>query len=207
MKRAPNQAPALWPAAVVLLATLGAAAASARGQGASPATSPSAAPALPRDDFAAGTRAASLYLGYDRTFVGDPQAGFAAVGLGYYFRDGMSLTAEARTYGFDQDAGSDAALFELDLMFRHHVVRGDGWSLYLDLGAGVTQATRAVPTGGTHFNFIEEAGAGATLRLADGVHLFGGARYWHLSNARIDGVDKNPALNGVGAYVGVMWTF
>jgi hypothetical protein len=73
------------------------------------------------------------------------------------------------------------------------------------VSAGVSQATRAVPGGGTHFNFIEEAGVGGTYRLDDGVHLIAGVRYWHLSNAQIHGEDKNPALNGVGAYVGLMW--
>ena len=156
-------------------------------------------------DFDKGAWTLSLYAGYDRECSHDPQMGYVATGVGYFFSDGMSVNAEARAYGVSQDDVSDAALFELDLLFRHHFLRRDNWTLFFDVSAGVSQATRAVPGGGTHFNFIEETGLGATYRLGDGVHLIGGVRYWHLSNAKIHGEDKNPGLNGYGAYVGLMW--
>ena len=186
------------PAVLTSLALLAFLTSAAAGQTAVP-------DAQPAGDFAKGNWTLSLYAGYDRECSADPQMGYAATGVGYFFSDGMSLNAEARAYGVSQDDGSDAALFELDLLFRHHLVRRENWSLFLEVSAGVAQATRAVPAGGTHFNFIEEVGAGATYRLDDGVHLIGGVRYWHLSNAKIHGEDKNPGLNGYGAYVGLMW--
>ena len=159
----------------------------------------------PVGDFDKGAWTLSLYAGYDRECSHDPQLGYVATGVGYFFSDGMSLNAEVRTYGVSQDDGSDAALFEVDLLFRHHFLRQDDWTLFFDVSAGISQATRAVPGDGTHFNFIEKTGVGATYRLGDGMHVIGGVHFWHLSNAKIHGEDKNPGLNGYGAYVGLMW--
>ena len=33
----------------------------------------------------------------------------------------------------------------------------------------------------------------------------GGARYFHLSNAQIDGPLRNPSVNGIEGYFGLMW--
>jgi len=162
--------------------------------------------AAPSHDFAKGVWTFSLYTGYARECSTDPQMGYAAMGAGFFFRDDASINAEFRAYGVDQK-GDEAAMFELDLLIRHHVIKRENWTLFFDIGAGVAQATRDVPTGGTHFNFIEEAGVGLTFKLDDDLHLITGFRYWHLSNARIHGEDQNPGLNGYGGYVGLMWTF
>lgn len=164
-------------------------------------------PAGPKaQEFDKGTWALTLYGGYNREFSSDPQVGYGAVGVGYYLFDGFSVTAEARTYGVSQD-GTDATTYDLDFLLRHHIIRRENWSLFLDASAGVSQSTHAVPAGGTHFNFIEETGVGVTYKLNEHLHVITGARYWHLSNARLHGPDKNPGLNGVGGYIGLMWTF
>ena len=170
-------------------------------------TAPASPAASPAGDFAAGTWSLSLYGGYDREFRGDPQLGYGAVGVGYYAFDNFSVNAEARTLYADQDAGRDTTVFALDLLIRHHLIRGDGWSIFVDASAAVSQSLYHLPADGTHFNFMEEAGVGATFKVADNVHLIGGVRYWHLSNARLRGADENPGLNGVGGYVGLLFTF
>ena len=65
--------------------------------------------------------------------------------------------------------------------------------------------TRA--TSGTRFNFVFQSGAGLTCHLRDNLYLIGGARYYHLSNANFDGDGQNPSINGVRAYVGLLFTF
>jgi hypothetical protein len=44
-------------------------------------------------------------------------------------------------------------------------------------------------------------------RLADDTYLLGGARYFHLSNAKAHGSEKNPSYDGVEYYVGLMFAF
>jgi phage-related protein len=158
----------------------------------------------PVHDFTQGVWTFSLYTGYNRECSTDPQMGYVSAGVGYFVWEDVSLNAEFRTYGVDQ-TGDDAVMFELDILLRHHIIKRPTWTFFLDVGAGIAQASRDVPTGGTHFNFIEEAGLGFTFKLDDNVHLITGARYWHLSNARIHGEDQNPGLNGYGAYIGLMW--
>ncbi|QOV92033.1 acyloxyacyl hydrolase [Humisphaera borealis] len=167
-------------------------------------TSTAAPTSSPVHDFTEGVWTFSLYTGYNRECSTDPQMGYVSAGVGYFFHNDFAINAEFRTYGVEQE-GDEAAMFELDLLLRHHVIKRDRWTLFFDIGAGITQATRDVPTGGTHFNFIEEAGVGITYKLDERVHLIAGARYWHLSNARIHGEDQNPGLNGYGGYVGLMW--
>jgi hypothetical protein len=45
---------------------------------------------------------------------------------------------------------------------------------------------------------------GATYQLRDNLYLFGGARYFHLSNAALEGPERNPSINGIEGYFGVM---
>ena len=48
---------------------------------------------------------------------------------------------------------------------------------------------------------------GTTYPLKDNLHLLTGVRYFHLSNARIEGNSRNPSINGVEGFLGLMWTF
>ena len=34
-----------------------------------------------------------------------------------------------------------------------------------------------------------------------------GVRYFHLSNAHLEGPRRNPSINGLEGFLGVMWTF
>lgn len=38
------------------------------------------------------------------------------------------------------------------------------------------------------------------------MHLMGAARWFHVSNARKEGRDKNPHTDGIGLFFGLMWT-
>lgn len=127
------------------------------------------------------------------------------VGLGYYFVDNVSLSAEISGYGVQQEGGAYAG--SANLMLRQHFLTRGPMTLFADVGSGLFESNRNVPAGGTHFNFIFRTGLGATWRIADNTDLVLGVHYFHLSNARIKGYDRNPSINGVEGYMGVMWTF
>ena len=132
-----------------------------------------------------------------------PSANF---GIGYFVLNQLSVNVEAAGYGVFQD-GPDAGAGEARLLLRHHFFVRDPWTVFADVGEGFFEASERVPEGGTRFNFVFRSGLGVGYELKDGMYLIGGVRYWHLSNAKLEGAQRNPALNGVEGYVGVMWTW
>jgi hypothetical protein len=160
----------------------------------------------PFTEYAKGTWTFQTYGGYlNELGPHDQEGGFGAVGASYVFRDNMSLGAELVGYGISQP-GPDAAMAGPQFVFRHHLINTRETSFFLDLTAGFVQATERVPSEGTYFNFIEQFGMGITHGLNGNSHLLLGVRYYHLSNAGIEGQDRNPSNNGVVAYVGLLFT-
>ncbi|HEY8665341.1 MAG TPA: acyloxyacyl hydrolase [Tepidisphaeraceae bacterium] len=161
----------------------------------------------PTGDFAQGTWTFTAYGSATKDVSrGDSYAESGSVGVGYYFRNTLSLSAEISGYGVQQE-GEDAAAGGLGIMLRHHFLRGDGWSVYSQVGAGVFESSRDVPPGGTQFNFTQHTGLGFSYRLRENVHLFTTISYFHLSNARIRGQERNPSINGIEAAVGIEFLF
>jgi hypothetical protein len=159
-------------------------------------------PALfPRGTFDIQLSAAAA-KDFDR---GGSHVAAGTVGLGYYFVDNVSLSAELSGYGIHQAGSAHAG--GAALMLRQHFYTHGPFTLYADVGSGLFAANRNVPEGGTHFNFTFRTGLGATWRIGPHTDLVGGFHYVHLSNARIRGRDRNPSLNAVEACAGVMWTF
>jgi hypothetical protein len=137
----------------------------------------------------------------------------AHVGGGYYFIDGLSINLEATGYYLDihdgsGESGGTTGGGGLDALFRWHFLRDEQegkWSIYFDAGAGILQSGESIPADGSNFNFTPQAGVGGTLKICDGAHLMGGARWFHASNAGTHA--NNPGYNGVEAYVGLMIPF
>lgn len=149
-------------------------------------------------------------LTLDASFIHDWDRGnsnFAAAGagVGYYFLDNVSLGLELNGYQIFQDQSTYAG--GVALLGRHHFFTHGRWTIFADVGFGVFEANDPVPAGGTHFNFTFRSGLGVTYRLREGLDLMGGVRYFHLSNARIEGRNRNPSANGFEPYFGLMWTF
>ena len=130
------------------------------------------------------------------------QANFAAT---YYFADDVSIGAEFAGYFGDQP-NDDTGLGGAGLLLRWHFLQAETFTLFLDGGFGVSLAEAAFPEGGTHFNYTPKGGIGATIRLRDDLHLIGGTRFFHLSNANLHGRDQNPSYDGVQYYLGLMFT-
>jgi hypothetical protein len=158
------------------------------------------APAFPR-----GTYTVSAALGYAAGFgEGDEDVPWLAGGVNYYVFDNLSLGLELGVYRFSQPS-DDATTGSLSLVMRHHVFDRGATTVFLDILFGPSWSTEEVPSGGTQFNFLTRTGIGVSHRLDDLIDLLIGVRYFHLSNSSIDGEDRNPSINGMEGYVGVMW--
>ena len=126
------------------------------------------------------------------------------MGLSYYVIDNLSLGAEVSGYRVWQPHG-DAYAYSAAGILRHHLFNFDRTSIFADVSFGPIEATKCIPDTGTYFNFITRAGIGAAYQLNDHLFLIGGARYFHVSNARLEGGARNPSINGIEGVVGVMW--
>lgn len=129
-----------------------------------------------------------------------------SVGIGYYFRDRLSIQVDIPVYWLNQRQPGVAG--GLDVMTRWHFLERGRLSGFLEGGAGLLVSQRDVPRAGTRFNFTPRFGIGATWMLDEQTYVFGGARLWHLSNAGAFGDDRNPSIDlAVMAYVGIGWKF
>ena len=158
--------------------------------------------------FAQGTWTFQSYANYvsAKGNSNDEILASGAVGAGYFVFDNAELNLELFGYHVTQD-GPDADAIGLQLLLRHHWIQFDRFSLFVDVGPGIFEGSTEVPHDGTSFNITFRSGPGLTYRVTDNFYLLGGARYFHLSNSSIEGRDKNPSINGVEGYFGVMFTF
>jgi len=157
--------------------------------------------------FPKGTGAFELNAAYvqpirfsDDHFYGGNVAGY------YYFGDEVAVGAELEGYFVDQ-VRDDTALGGASVVIRWHFLAQERFSLFVDGAFGVSYADAEVPEGGTHFNYTPKGGGGATFELRDNLHLIGGARFFHLSNANLHGRENNPSQDGIQYFVGLLWTF
>lgn len=160
-----------------------------------------------KGDFQKGTWALSFTGAYAHSFTeSEAKIETGSVGVGYYLFDHVALNLEAAGFSVQQP-GPDSAISELDLLIRHHVWVVNRFSLFLDAGGGVSYATAPTPGYGTYYNYLAEAGIGATWRIKDNVHVMGGVRWLHFSNAALKGPEHNPSINATEGYVGLIFTF
>lgn len=119
----------------------------------------------------------------------------------------VEFSLELNAWYFDQP-GDKAFGINPAFVFRWHIVNRDTWSFYTDLGIGTLFTTDVVPEGGTCFDFTPRAGLGFTRLLDDqGDRLQLGARWHHISNARIQGDSGNPSRDGVMFYAAIVFPF
>ena len=137
----------------------------------------------------------------------DTEGGFGTVGVGYYVWDNVSLSAEFSGYFLAQPGDHDTGAAGGGVTLRHHLYNHGRSSYFVDVAFSAVQASEPVPEDGTSFNFITQAGVGVAHGLSGGTHLLLGVRFTHLSNADRDGDDRNPSINGVSAYAGVLFAF
>ncbi|HEY2587695.1 MAG TPA: acyloxyacyl hydrolase [Tepidisphaeraceae bacterium] len=157
--------------------------------------------------FPRGTWAATGYGTYVKSFTGEEaKMGSGSVGIGYYVFDNVSITAEFSGY-YDSQPGPDAQIYAGDLVLRGHLFHSGRFSFFGDALAGISYADERVPASGTYYNYNLALGVGATFQLYDNLHLIGGVRYFHISNAHLEGPLRNPSINATQAYVGLLFKF
>jgi hypothetical protein len=165
-------------------------------------------PWAPGDDtFKQGSLSFNLY---GETF-GDltnknVQTASQTFGIGYYYANACSLNLELTTC-FIHESGPLTYGYGANLILRQHLIRRKNWSLFADVGPGFLEAGQRVPPAGTSFNLTFRTGLGITQKMTEHLNLIGGGRYYHLSNAEMAGRDRNPSLNGIEAYFGLLWNF
>lgn len=132
--------------------------------------------------------------------------GRAGLGLSYFMADDISIDFELN-FGYYRSTGGDALGGNFNILLRWHFWRAEDrrWTVYIDGGAGVLATTDEVPRGGSDFNFTPQAGLGASWDIGDNRRLFVGARWHHISNARI--YDNNPGQDHGMLYVMLGWPF
>lgn len=126
------------------------------------------------------------------------------IGFGYHLADNFSVNLEGLGAKADAQFDDDGVAGGLDLTFRWHLYRIEGFSIYLEGGAGFQQATTEFPSD-SHFTFRPQLGMGATLRLDEKTFLMGGVRWLHISNAGTS--DINDGWDGEPVYLGLMFLF
>ena len=103
---------------------------------------------------------------------------------------------------FHSQEGEDALSLNPAMEFRWHFFNRARTSAFLNVGIGVLGATDNVPFDGSGFNFTPRAGIGMTHQIFnDGTRLVGGLRWHHISNARINGEDRNPSREAPYLYL------
>ena len=126
--------------------------------------------------------------------------------VGYFVLDDISVNAEFTGVHVDQE-GKDAAGGGFSLGARWHLYRQDRFSVFVECFLGLMETNRRAPGSGTHFNYTVQPGLGITYRLWENAHLIAAGRYFHLSNADKHGVSRNPSIDAVGGFAGMMFTF
>jgi hypothetical protein len=168
---------------------------------------PSDYPSSP-NPYARGLWTATAYGGFAVQPGGGyrEQLGYGTVGLGYYLFDNISLNAELTGLHASQP-GEDVVASGGDLLLRNHLYNGRNWSLFNDFALGILEGDHRIPPPGTDFNFTIQTGIGATVDLWQNTQLLTGIRYLHVSNAHQEGPLRNPSINAVSAYAGLLFKF
>ncbi len=165
---------------------------------------PDAAPVLEFGKEGSKWWSAGATLGHDFADATDV-GGFAA--FTYFLIDDVEVTGQLGVKYYSQP-GDDAVGFNPHFLFRWHFVNTGGWTVFADAGIGVMGSSDNVPFDGTSFNLTPRVGVGFTRRLTDdGTRLIAGLTWAHVSNARIQGDDKNPSRDEPMVYVGVLWRY
>lgn len=151
-----------------------------------------------------------ILTGYANNFKGESDINLA-IAVGTFVAQDLEIRLELGGWYFAQ-RGDDTGGISLSLLGRWHFWECNNydWTVYGEAGAGLLGSFDNVPDGGTSFNFTPRLGGGFTKRLGDGPRaprLDVGARWHHISNARIDGDDRNPSRDSVMGYIGVIFSF
>jgi hypothetical protein len=135
---------------------------------------------------------------------GNRHLSYGALGFGHYLSDNLEIRPEIVGY-YGSQSSEPAHMIGLTIEGRLHFITVGRLSLFGEIGGGILEGDREFPPKGTHFNFTYQTGVGASYHLSERLDLLARASFLHISNGFIYGRDRNPAFNGFGGYVGLMW--
>jgi len=158
----------------------------------------------PPERFAAGTWEVPVY-GSVTFGKGPGELYLAHAGVRYYISRHFAASLEA--VGGVADGDDTGNAIGCDLLLRWHLLYRGGWSLFVDFGAGILYTSKSFEAKSTHLNFTPQAGVGTTWRINETVDLMVGTRWHHISNANIEGSERNTGNDAPMAYGGVLITF
>ena len=93
----------------------------------------------------------------------------------------------------------------VQIVFNWILIDLDRFRVAFDNGVGPNVFEEAFPFGGTQFNFSTFYGLSVSMKIMPESWVTVGAKNLHISNAGIKGVDRNPALDAWGVYVGYLF--
>jgi hypothetical protein len=130
--------------------------------------------------------------------------------------DNLTVLFEFHAMRVFQDPNRAAFVNGFAPVVRWHFVTGPPdpapggahqWSVFAELGPGISWSDTRVPPRGTEFNYLVLAGTGLMGRLGRQTHLLTGFRWLHVSNNGLEGRARNPDIEAFGAYAGLAVSF
>jgi hypothetical protein len=90
-------------------------------------------------------------------------------------------------------------------LLRWYVVRFGSVALFLDVSAGILYTFQSFPPKGTKLNFTARPGGGIAIHLNKKLQLLAGLNRFHLSNGQGFKHPHNPAYDGLGVFMGLVF--
>ena len=181
--------------------------------GSSPKTAPGEMSMVPKEppeerirEFSKGYQKWQTYFSGAGFDSGKGEIYTLHLGYGYFFEDNFSVNLDVLGGYIRSGIDNNGVAAGLDLIIRNHPLTGHDnlWSLYLEVGAGLQQQSTNF-AGNRRFNFRLLGGVGATFRVAQNVRIMAGTRYFHVSDAGIEG--GGGGFDGLQFYAGSMFPF
>ncbi len=160
--------------------------------------------------FPKGTKDLAVYGSYATPTFGDDERYYSLTGsAGYYVFDDFAVSLAAVGHRINSSSGATGWAGETNFNLRWHFLTVDRWTVFGEGGCGFIYSDHELPADGdgTHWNFTPQGGIGATYLVKDNFFILGGIRYFHASNAGLQGSDRHPGSNAVMGYIGTMWTW
>lgn len=129
---------------------------------------------------------------------------FAGVQATKFIIDRLEAGFEVAGWGITQD-GQDTGGVSASAVIRYHAWDFGSGTLFADAGLGLLLTDDVTPQNGTSANFIPRLGAGVAFRTSETSRFLLGARWHHISNARVFGDNNNPSRDEVMLFAGFQW--
>jgi len=127
--------------------------------------------------------------------------------LWWTYQEGRSLVVEFHTASVFQEAPRTAFVQALVPILRCRVLQRGQSSVFIEMGAGLSWSDTVTPPRGTRLNYLTLTSVGLTRRLTRQTHAVASLRWLHLSNASLEGRNRNPDIEALGGYFGLFVGF